>query len=119
MKYRIKSRLVVPVMPIAPGAAVAVTVLQPIRDSAPGKDGKVVQLMRVTPFDGVVDDSDGTVSYPEYDIVVATVLRDIILEHFKDDAYVGRSFLIEKSASARKTNNGQYYTYNLSEIEKE
>lgn len=110
-KFKRTRALTLPTLKLVEEVAVNVTATGPMHVSTaqqrPGKDGKVMEPATVLP---VVNLETGEVTQ----IILGSVLKDILTETYPKDAYVGKSFEITKHA---KATGKRYNTYSVFEID--
>lgn len=110
---KIVRQLVFPTLQLKPAEAVYVTIKSKIEVSKSTVQKKGAEARKPASVMQVIDKMDDK----EKTIVVNKVLEGTLNEQYPNDGYVGRSFMIKKSADKKKGDSGEYFNFDLNEIE--
>ncbi len=120
-------QLVFPTLKVEPGIPFYINIREPmfigreLDNAEKGEDGKAKRgpatILRVHCFHGGEDNHP--LNGKEVQIVANKLLVGTLNENYPDAAYVGKSFMVTKSDKAKKGKNGDYYPFEVDEIDAE
>ncbi len=112
-KPTIKKQLTFPTLQMKPGVAIYFRILSPMAISTSAVVKKGQEARKPATIMQVIDRTDNV----EKTIVVNKVLEGKLNEAYASQGYVGKSFAATKSSDKKKGDAGEYYDFDLAEIE--
>ncbi len=109
----IKKQLTFPTLQMKPGVSIYFLVKSPMTISTSAVVKKGQENRKPATIMQVIDRTDNV----EKTIVVNKVLEGKLNEAYASQGYVGKSFAATKSSDKKKGDAGEYYDFDLAEIE--
>lgn len=111
---KIIKHVTMPTLKLVPGTPAYVKITDPIFDGKPSKKKEGETEEKKPPkILNVINLETGEAMQ----LVCGTVVVSEILDNYKEDAYVGKCFMIEKGNKVDAGGGRGYFTYKISEIE--
>ncbi len=118
---KVAKQLVFPTLKVEPGVPFYIIAREKmfIGREMEAKDGEAKRgpatILRVKCLHGGTDDHP--LNGKEVQIVANKLLVGTLRENYPDDGYVGKAFRVTKSDKAKKGKNGDYFPFEVDEIE--